>query len=245
MYNVIVKNIINKILSMMWVLIVIGSIGILSGYLIIIANGYQINWSARKIIQQGMIYLISTPKNVSVYVNNSLKGNKSPFKMSNLSEGRYDIKVTKDGYYDWNKTLSVLPGMVSEAENIVLFLKEPILSVMNQDELDSFNKLPSKILNTSLQIKNNSEIWIINQDPDQNVLVTRLSSPIKAVSYYSDKYHILFQIKNGIHIIDLDGSNNIKLVELFSEDPSIFIADDTGQYLYYKDKDEVKKIKIN
>lgn len=239
------KKIIHSLLGALWILIVICFIGGLSSYLIIIANGYQINWSARKIIQQGMIYLISTPKNVSFYINNTLKGGKSPFKLSNLSEGRYDVKISKDGYYDWNKTLSVLPGMVSESENIVLFLKDPEPTSINQDELDSFSKLPSKLLNTSLEIKNNSEIWIIDPDPNQNVLITRLSSQIKNVAYYSDKYHILFQIKNEIHMIDLDGSNNIKLLELSSEDSSIFIADDTGKYLYYKDKDDIKKIMIN
>ena len=192
-----------------------------------------------------MIFLKTDPKVADIYLNNQLKLTKSPARLTDLYQGRYDIRVTKDGYFDWKKTVEVTAGLATENEDIVLFLKNPQQLPVIQEETDSFNKLPSKFLNTDLEIRSEAEIWIKEYKNNDDLLVTRLSIPIKKAAYYSDKKHILFQTKNRISVMDLDGSNIIKLAELNSEDSVEFIVDDSGQFLYYRDKEEIKKLKIH
>jgi len=219
---------------------------LVGGYLIMIANGYIFNLKAKTLEQTGMIYVKADPKDVNIYLGNELKASKSPARLSELSSGRYDVKVSKNGYHDWGKTIVVEPGFVNAEDSIVLFLSDPISVSVTPDETEAFNKLPNKLLNSDVKIINESEIWITNpESTDQNILVTRLSESIKKAAYYSDKKHILFQVKNEIHIIDIDGSNDVILATLPSEDSVEFFADDSGQFLYYQVKNELKKIKIH
>jgi hypothetical protein len=210
------------------------------------ANGYIINLKSKSVLKTGMIYLKTDPRDVQIYLNNEFNSSKSPTKISNLTAGRYDIKISKDKYQDWQKTLTVEEGLVNIEDNVVLFLKDAVNYPVSDDEKNAFNKLPNQLLTSDVKIIDNSEIWV--PDPDnagQEKLVTRLSTPIKSAIYYSDKQHILFQIKNEIHVVDLDGSNNIKLIELPSEDTATFFVDQKGEFLYYSSQGEIKKMKIH
>ena len=221
-------------------------IAIVAGYLIFIANGYILNLKSKTIEQTGMIYLKSSPRGVNIYLNNELKGSKTPIKLGELTSGRYDIKVSQDTYQDWQKSLNVEKGFVNAEDSIVLFYKDPIDSLVTEEEKEAFKKLPNKLLNADIKIMELSEIWVPDpENSDKNILVTRLSQPIKKAVYYSDKKHIIFQVGSEIRVIDLDGSNNLKLVALPSEDSIEFHVDDSGQYLFYQVKDELKKIKIH
>lgn len=221
-------------------------IAAVSAYLILIANGYIINLKSKSFLKTGMIYLKVDPKDAQIYLNNELNPNKSPAKISGLSSGRYDVKVTKNDYQDWQETLVVEPGLVNIEDCIVLFLNDPVDYPVSDDEKEAFERLPNKLLTTDVKIIDSSEIRI--PDPDDSSkekLVTRLSTPIKNAVYYSDKKHILFQTQNQIHIMDLDGSNNIKLIDLLSEETARFFADDSGEFLYYSSENEIKKAKIH
>lgn len=217
---------------------------LISGYLILIANGYKINFQAKKIQKTGMIYLKSLPREVTIYLNGQEKANHTPARFSDLSPGRYDIEINKDNYHHWQKTLIVEPGLVSVEDSVVLFLNKPEFLDITEEEKKDFKKLPNKLLNTDLQIRDSSEIWIRSANGENDFLVTRLSQPIKKVAYYSDKKHLLFQVEKEIKVIDLDGSNNIKLVEFSSEDPTEFFVDDKGEILFYQDGEEIKKARI-
>jgi len=215
-------------------------------YLILIANGYIFNFQAKTIEQTGMISLKSNPKNVSVYLNNIWKADKTPLKIPELTNGRYDVKISQDGYQDWEKTFYVEAGLVSADENVILFLKEPVEMPITDDEKEAFKKLPNNLLNNNIEIKDGSEIWINSlSDKEEDTLITRLSQPIKKVTYYSDKKHILFQSGKEVRVIDIDGTNNIKLAELSNENLVEFFVDDSGKYLYYQVDNDLKKIQIH
>lgn len=221
-------------------------VALVSTYLILLANGYIINLKSKSISKTGMIYLKTDPRDVQIYLNDNLNSSKSPTRISNLNSGRYDVKITKDNYQDWQKTLVVEEGLVNIEDNIVLFLKNPVDYPVTDEEKEAFGKLPNQLLNTDVKIVDGSEIWV--PDPDnagKEKLVTRLSTPIKNAIYYSDKQHILFQTKNEIHVVDLDGSNNLKLIALPSEDTSAFFVDQRGENLYYSTQGEIKKAKIH
>ena len=228
-------------LPLLFIIIVIVSL-----YLILIANGYIINLQSKSLLKTGMIYLKSNPKDASIFLNGVQKADKTPIRLTELVGGRYDIQVSKDGYSEWIKTIKVEQGLVAAENDIVLFYLKPQSVQIQNDEIEAFNNLPNKIINSEITIKDLSEIWIPSPDnSEENILVTRLSQPIKNAVYYSDKKHIIFQVENEIRAIDLDGSNNVKLIDLPTNNKTELIIDNTGQYLYYKSSQDVLKVKIH
>lgn len=207
-------------------------------YLILQANGYNINYKTLSVEKTGMIYLKSVPSDVKIYVNDNLEGDEVPFKMGNLNPGRYTVKVCKDNYVDWEKTLLVEQGKTAANENILLILKNPQELVANEEEKNSFPIIISQWLPKGLEIKNQSEIWF------NDVFITRFSKEVKQVSWHTDLKHILVQLDNSLVIIDADGSNMVHLVDLSSQDTSQFIVVDSGKDLIYQDGKDIKKVRL-
>ncbi len=54
----------------------------------------------------GSIYINSTPSNAKVYLGGAYRG-RTPLTISNLEIGEYQIKISKDDYYDWYSTVRV------------------------------------------------------------------------------------------------------------------------------------------
>lgn len=229
-----IKKIASFFVWIMFTLIIV----LVAVYLIIIANGYKINFKTWRIAKTGMINLISNPSEVNIYVNNQLKSTKTPYREIYLWPGRYDIKITKENYHDWQKTLVVQEGLISSQENIQLFLSNPRPQKTTELDQSSFDQLVREWQPKGLEIKNGDEIFF------NDILVTRFYQPIQALNWYADLKHIIVQLDREIHIIDSDGSNNIKLVELSQTDASQFIPYDNGTSLLYRDSSEIKKIKI-
>lgn len=103
----------------------------LLGIVLFYSFGYKYNIEEKRIIRTGAIVIKTHPKEVDIYKNNFLyKNNKtivnifSDFvKIDNLKIGKYNIKIKKEEYFNWEKDVDVKGGIVTELKNIVL-LKE-------------------------------------------------------------------------------------------------------------------------
>lgn len=220
-----------------WV-IFIAIICVVALYLLLVANGYKVNAKTWEFEKTGMIYIKSNPKDSTVYVNGEQISEKTPLRYGEILPKRYEVKVSKYDYNDWNKTFNVESGMVSSADYVELFLVNPKELEVHEQEQLGFDLLLEQWPAKGLEIKLGAEIWF------NDVLVTRFSSEVKYVNWYFDRKHILFQIRDEIRVMDPDGSNNIKLVDLSSDFPSEFMPYDEGKSLLYKDGKEIKKVII-
>lgn len=220
----------------LWLFFIILIIG-MSVYLIIIANGYKINYKTWGLSKTGMIYLKSNPANVQIYIDGTKKSNQSPYRLSEILPGKYDVKIKLTDYHDWVKTFDVKEGMISSDENIILILEKPKDTPISDMEIKDFNLEVSSWSKKDLRIVNQNELWLNDK------LITRYFEPIRNVVWYSDNKHIILQVGNEIKIIDPDGSNIVKLVRLASDNVSQFMPKD-DKFLLYKDGDKIKKIEI-
>ncbi len=231
------KKLKSVFITICWLAVVL-LIFTVASYLILIANGYKINWNNFKIQKTGMIFLRSNPKDPEIWVNNELVGTRTPFKHSEILPGKYDVKLVKFGYVDWHYTFNVEPGMVSANEYIRMFLSDPLQVEPTTQEIASLDKLSESWEAKGLEIKNQNEIWF------NDVFITRFSDEVKNLCWHSDLKHIFFQINNEIRVMEPDGANNTKLVNLESDEMAVFVPINNSKYLLYKDLDQVKKIKI-
>lgn len=68
----------------------------------------------------GLIFVSSQPTGADVYINNELQKFQTNSK-TNLRSGTYSIRLARDGYTEWNRTVTVAGGDVQRFDYPVLF----------------------------------------------------------------------------------------------------------------------------
>ena len=91
---------------------------ILIPVVVLYSTGYTIS-SNFTLEKTGGIYVYSTEPNVSIYINDKLERQTNSFQKgffaSDLTPKQYSIRVQKDKFSQWNKTVVVSPQQVAEA----------------------------------------------------------------------------------------------------------------------------------
>lgn len=102
------------------------------------ALGYQIDYATLKIYKTGILYVNSNPAGASIYLNGRLYNDVTPAQIEELKPGTYRIEVRRDGFYPWERELTVRPNMVTKADRIVLFPVKQDMRVLGEREVADF-----------------------------------------------------------------------------------------------------------
>ena len=108
------------------IIFLVASFITLSTYIIsLIARGYRFSIKKGIVLNAtGMISAISRPKGASVFINEKLVT--ATDDTINLTPGVYSLKINKDGFLPWQKTITIKPETVYQAD-IQLFSAVPDL----------------------------------------------------------------------------------------------------------------------
>lgn len=150
--------------------VVIGSVGVVSLLIIVttiailFASGYRLTQEDGQTFVEGtgLIAFTSKPDGARVYVNGHLTtatDNTRPYQ-----PGEYDIKIERDGYFPWNKKITVVQSEVSQA-NALLFPSTPTLDPLtttgsSNATVDDTNSLIAYTVNGSTP--RNNGIYLMN-----------------------------------------------------------------------------------
>jgi len=95
------------------------------------SQGWRPIWQNNQLVFQktGAIFIETNPKSVNIKINNKTFQDKSGLLqngtlISHLVPKNYKIEIEKNGYYPWEKNLSVKSGLVSETGKVILIPKE-------------------------------------------------------------------------------------------------------------------------
>lgn len=110
----------------LFILFSVASFIVISTYIIsLIARGYRFSVKGGLVLKPtGMISAISRPKGASVYIDEKLIT--ATDDTINLTPGVYSLKINKDGFLPWQKTITIKPETVYQAD-IQLFSAVPDL----------------------------------------------------------------------------------------------------------------------
>ena len=89
--------------------------------LISLASGFGVKQG--KVIQNGLVFVSSSPSNASIYLNGKLSEARSNARLV-LPAATYTLKITKDGYRDWQRALTVEGGSVEHFDYPLLIPKQ-------------------------------------------------------------------------------------------------------------------------
>lgn len=102
------------------------------------ALGYQIDYRHFKIYKTGIIYISSHPAGATIFIDGKKLDDLTPAQVEELKPGSYRIVVSREGFYPWEKELTVRPNMVTKADRIVLFPVKREMKKMGERGLADF-----------------------------------------------------------------------------------------------------------
>jgi len=148
--------------------------------LILYASGYRYDWQQGFPRRTGAISITVEPTDVKIYANNieiprevdvQTLSYKDEVRLTSAPPGKYTIKITKPGYYDWIKDVEV-------KEMQTVYIKEAILMKKNDPKkLDDGNITASslspnnKFLAYAKATEDKTQIWLRDIDAGTNARI--------------------------------------------------------------------------
>jgi hypothetical protein len=158
--------------------------------IIVYALGYSFDFEEKTIVPTGAIYLKSYPSGAEIYLDDKPKG-KTNRLMGRLIPKAYEVKVTKEDYHSWGKTLSVKEGLVTKFDTILLVPFNPkiLLVATDSEEYTEFFEEPYSLTKITDLIKRKSKYTIFNIDN---------------LNFNSGENRLYFLSNNNLYFLELD-----------------------------------------
>jgi len=169
--------------------------------IILYVSGYRYNFKKNNWEKTGIIFIQTEPEKINLFLNDNLKPGSSPYRLKNLLPNEYHLKITKDGYYSWEKNINVNSGQTTFLQYIKLFKKNPTPEIIINGYFDYTTINPAKTKIALIENINNKQNLVIF-----DLLLNKIKKSPAAIS----------QIQS-INFVD----NNI--IQLTSADNLIFI----------------------
>lgn len=206
-----------------------------STFIILYALGFKYNWSKNIFEKTGNFYIKSYPKNAEIYINNKKIKNKTPIQVNRLLPGNYQVKVKKDGYAEWQKTLTIYPSSTSFIEDISLLKDSLIPQIIAEGEFSDMLQSPNKLFAVLTKITGlDASLWLLDISNSQLTELYQLKNlqpliaPKMAFQLISwsnndqkvlikettrDKFYILLPFQEN-KILPLDKLNKLRFADL-------------------------------
>lgn len=142
---------------------------IITPIVILYARGYVFDFEKSQFVKTGVLILKSAPKQADVFVNGKLFG-QTPITIKHLLPKTYAVKISKNGYSQWEKQLEIKAGLLTEAQSVILLQSNPDMvtiaeNIKEESKIEDFlpidqNKIAAqKTINQKLQ---NNAGWQIS-----------------------------------------------------------------------------------
>lgn len=92
-----------------------------SPLIVLYTMGYRYNFTKGRVQKTGILKITSLPRSADIYLNGVKNSNQTPAKIEKVLPGDYEIKLSKNGYFDWQKKLAVYENGTTFAENVILW----------------------------------------------------------------------------------------------------------------------------
>jgi PEGA domain len=226
---------------------------ILAPIVILYTAGFRYNSKKQRVEKVGIIFVRSRPSGADIYLDGKKRSETTPARLRNLLPGDYDVKISKNGYSDWEKTLPVGSELTTFAESVALFknadpeeINSTPTKALNATELNTLNRVDQK----SFSAKNETartdgfEIWIDDGNGGHDT-ITRLSEEIKTLLFANDSSWIIYETDDSIHAIERDGRdkrNDVVLASGWTNLNGLALSSDESVLYFVADKNGVPQL---
>lgn len=178
-------------------------------FILLYTAGYSYNLKKNKFEKTGSLLANTITKDTVLYLNGNPYYNKSEFRIKNLLPDEYDVKISKDGYFDWQKKLIVQSELTTFIKDIRLFKKGLPINVANREATNVYpapneNKF---VFASQDQTINKYAISIFNASGENSKDLLSLPQLPAEVAWSSGSDKFFLQTAAGYKIINQNGEN--------------------------------------
>jgi hypothetical protein len=239
---------------------VVLTILVVAGTFVLVAygNDYSYDFSTHKIIQNGHIIIDSIPSGVAVQADGKDIKKKTPYQAV-YKVGTHTFSLAENGFWTWQKTLSVSPGVVTLANYVVLVPRNPKVTVLDSR---------TQILDESMS-KDLHHLAYITGGPDGAVYTLDLGNPtpvkiyspqpatattpaevLTGVSWSADNSHLLISSLIGstvtYRLASASGGTPVDLTTQYQFDfTGLTFSSSNWQQMYWISPDGLRRLDVS
>jgi hypothetical protein len=160
--------------------------------------GFRLNFETGRVLQTGLLSIESGPRGADIWIDGKNTGSKTPALVENILPGDHHIRLTKDGYHAWEKTLLFASRETTFATNVVLFSEdEPRLvreAPLTMIAVDPTRRRAASIISEGSW----SEIWVMMSGSETQTLLARYpnQTPVQGLRWSADGSFL--EVRTGV-----------------------------------------------
>lgn len=204
--------------------------------------GYRYEPRMGNLVKTSIIDLNSPLENVRLYLDGEFVAGETPFQINGISVGFHNVRIEKDGFYNWEKRLKISGGVVARISSILLlpFEVDDYLTEVSEAFGDYYfgNNLFVTFDNSLHFVK---FVKFLPYETVYDIIIKdNLRGDVKDVQFVSDDYVILYFSDFSVSILDTDRFSKIASFVLPKGKSYHFDMDD--KKFYYLDRDILKVV---
>lgn len=115
-----------------------------SAFFILLSLGYTYNFSKNRFEKTSVLYIKSYPRDSKIFLNGKESKHVTPSEITHLKPNLYEIRIEKENYQTWKKTLLIKPRQTVFIEDISLFYNEPKIEIIKEGNFQELSISPDK-----------------------------------------------------------------------------------------------------
>lgn len=229
--------------------IFIAAFFIISPLLVLYTAGYRYDFKNGIIQEIGAISIDVLPKNASAFLNDKKIQGKMPIRLKNVSPGKYKIKISADGFYDWEKEITVENKQTAYFKEIKL-IKKSSPEKIDDGQIEQFS------------LSNNKKYLIYQKiNVDKQEFYLRDLNNNEDTFIFGDeknkKYNIKWFESSNLAAISTDEATRIQIIDTNTPELNWDLAkeeknkifkwqwsDDNDPEIYYSTKNQLSAINV-
>ncbi|MFA5431872.1 MAG: PEGA domain-containing protein [Candidatus Paceibacterota bacterium] len=205
--------------------------------IIMYSEGYRFDIKKMQFLETGGIYVKTIPGETNVSIDDDYQNKTSGFSrdllIQNLLPENHSIRIEKDNYHSWTKTLEVKEKKVSEAKYVILFPNDIPFDSINSD-IKNFYPYPNN--NKILLLTVSNELFSYDTDKKETIkILSKTQTPynISNISFSPTGKRALIETSTGLHyLLNLEIST-ISLIRSMSSYTQNFVFDSNNEGSFF------------
>jgi len=112
---------------------------VISVITILWVNGLSFNTRTRTFEPSALISVEDRLSGVNVYLNNELVANATPFLQRKVKAGYYQLRITKEHYYSYEKSFTLEENGVMAVRDIVFIAQDPLITNLDPEKTAKYS----------------------------------------------------------------------------------------------------------
>jgi len=218
------------------------------------AAGYKFDSGGISFQKTGSFILDSEPQGANIFINGKPQQNffkkifaneesytKTPAKIKGLLPEEYDLRIELEGYWPWQKKLSIRPGTSTYAEDVYLFRNNLPVSILS-GEIKNLKLSPDKNKIAALL---EGRLVIISVDDEEQIIfpIAEIGGDAENFSWAPSGKKII--IGKSVFKIDNLISGQEKIYEFENLNENMRWDAESDDKIYYSDKNSINMLALS